>query len=116
MNERDAGQGGAFGKHLRGEAGAVIHVKPFGYSIGEECLLEDNREDADRFGSAEGMSDDHAGVIVDNGAKDGLVGAVLELHLGAVEEVAYPEVVDIVQLIGFARYRCVFSPQAIPGF
>ena len=40
-------------RQLRGEAGAVVHVEPFGYSVGEECLLEDNSEGADRFGSAD---------------------------------------------------------------
>jgi len=116
VNQRDAGQGGAFGQHLRGEAGAVVHIEPLGDAVGEEGLLEDHGERAHGFGGAEGVPHDHAGMIVDHGAEDGLLGAVLNLHPGAVEEVAYPEFVDVVQFVGLARVGSVFQGEPAPGF
>ena len=55
-------------------------------------------------------------MIVDNGAENGLVGAVMELHLGSVEEVAYPEVIDVVQFVGLAHVGAFFQGEPPLGF
>lgn len=103
MGEGDAGQGGGLGEEVRGEAGAVVHVEALGDAAGEEGLLEDEAEGADSLGGAEGMAHDDAGVIVDDGAEDGLGGSVLfGEDARSVHEVADPEVVDVFHLVGLA--------------
>ena len=77
MDQRDAGHGAAFGQKLGGETGAVIHIESFGDAIGQEGLLEHNGQRADGLRSTEGMPDHHAGVIIDEGAKDGFDRAVV---------------------------------------
>ena len=47
MDEGDAGHSAASGQKLGGETGPVIDIEPFGYSVGEECLLEDEGQCAD---------------------------------------------------------------------
>ena len=44
-------------------------------AAGEEGLLEDEAEGADGLGGAKGVAHDEAGVVVDDGAEDGLGGA-----------------------------------------
>ena len=103
VGEGDAGQGGGLGEEVRGEAGAVVHVEALGDAAGEEGLLEDEAEGADGLGGAEGVAHDDTGVVVDNGAEDGLGGAVLVGgNAGPVHEVADPEVVDVFHLVGLS--------------
>jgi hypothetical protein len=49
------------------------------------------------------MAHHHAGVIIDDGTKDGLDGSIGGADLWAVHEVTDPEVVYIVHLIGFSH-------------
>ena len=71
VDEGDAGQGAASGQEIGGETWAVVDVEALGDSVGEEGLLENDRESTDGLGSAEGMADHHAGVIIEDGAEDG---------------------------------------------
>ena len=47
VDERDAGHGAASGQEFGGETGPVIDIESFGYSVGEECLFEDECQCAD---------------------------------------------------------------------
>ena len=47
MDKGDTGHGAASGQKLRGETGPVIDIESFGYSVGEEGLLEDEGQCAD---------------------------------------------------------------------
>ena len=110
MDEGDAGQGTASSQEIGGETGAVIDVKSLGDSVGQEGLLKNDREGADRLRGAEGMADHHAGVIIDDGAEDGLGHAVRVIRgtdLGAVHEVRDPEVIDVVHFVGFAHIGAI---------
>ena len=49
------------------------------------------------------MSYHHAGVIVEDGAQDRFEGSVLGANLGPMHEVADPEVIDIIHLVGFSH-------------
>ena len=116
VDEGDTGQGAALGEKIRGEAGAVVHVESLGDAVGEEGLLEDEGESADGLGCAEGMADHHAGVVVDDGAQDGLDRAVVGADLRAVHEVADPEVVDVIHLKGFAHIGALLDREPALGF
>jgi len=55
------------------------------------------------------MTHHHAGVIIKDSAQDRLDGAVVGADLGAVHEVADPEVIDIVHLKSFAHIGALFD-------
>jgi hypothetical protein len=100
VDERDATHGAAAGKQVGGETWAIVHVEALGDAVGEEGLLEDEGENADGLRRGEGMSRHHAGVVIEDGAEDGLGETFLVRgDLGAVHEVANPEVVYVFHLI-----------------
>jgi hypothetical protein len=102
VDEGDSSKGTASGEQVGGEAWAVIDIETLGDAVGEESLFEDEGEGADGLGGAEGVADDHAGVIIEDGAEDGLGRAVSDPDLGAVHEVCDPQVVDVFNFVGFS--------------
>jgi len=100
MGQRDASHGAGSNQKIGGEAGAVIHIEPFGNAVAHESLFEHNRQGTDGFRGVEGVTHHHTGVIIDDGAQNGLHGPFSVLDPGAVHEVAYPQVVDSFHLVG----------------
>ena len=49
------------------------------------------------------MTDHHAGVVIEDGAEDGLGRAIGGADLGAVHEIRDPEIVDVVHFVGLAH-------------
>jgi hypothetical protein len=49
------------------------------------------------------MPHDHAGVVIEDGAKDGLGRAIPGADLGTMHEIRDPEIVDIVHFVGLAH-------------
>lgn len=103
MDERDAGLGAASSQQIRGERRRVIAVKPFRDSVGQEGLLEDDGQGADRFGGVKGMTDHHTGVVIEDGAEDGFGRAIGSADLGAMHEIRDPEIVDVIHFVGLAH-------------
>jgi hypothetical protein len=108
VDEGDPGLGTASSQQIRGERRTVIAIKAFWDSVGQEGLLEDDRQGADRLGDAEGMADHPAGMIINDGAEDGLGRAIRGEDLRPVHEIRDPEIVDVVHFIGFARIGPIF--------
>jgi len=102
VDEGDPGLGTASSQKIRGETRTVIDVKPLGDSVSQEGLLEDDGQGADRFGGAEGMTDHHAGVVIEDGAEDGFGRAIGGADLGAMHEIGDPEIVDVIHFVGLA--------------
>jgi hypothetical protein len=55
------------------------------------------------------LADHQAGVIIQDGAEDGFGGAVAGADLRAMEEVADPQVIDVVHFVGFAHIGALFG-------
>jgi hypothetical protein len=110
VDKGDATHGAASGKQVGGETWAIVHIEALGDAVGEEGLLEDERENADGLGRGEGMAHQHAGVIIEDGAKDGFSRAFLVSgDLRAVHEVADPELVYVIHLVGLSLIGAVFE-------
>jgi hypothetical protein len=63
------------------------------------------------------MTHDESGVVVDDGAQDGLGGAVvLGEDPGSVHEVADPEVVDVFHLVGLSEVGAFLDWEPCVGF
>ena len=106
MDEGDAGHGAASSQKLGGETGPVIDIESFGKPVGEESFFKDEGQGADGLRGAEGMTHHHAGMIVEDSAKDGFVGAfamIVGLYGGSVHKVTNPQVVDVVHFIGLSH-------------
>jgi len=116
VDKGDAGQGGAFGEQVRGEAGAVVHVESPGDAVSEKGFLQDEGESADGLRCAEGMAHHHAGVVVDDGAQDGLKRSVVGTDLGSVHEVADPQLIEVVHLVGLSGIGAFLDRKPPLGF
>jgi len=103
VNQGDPGLGTTSSQKIRGETRTVIAVKPLWDSIGQEGLLENDRQGADGLGGVEGMTHHHAGVVIEDGTEDGLGRAVRGADLGPVHEIRDPEIVDVVDFVGLAH-------------
>ena len=49
------------------------------------------------------MSHDHTGVVIEDGAEDGLGRAVGGADLGAMHEIRDPEIIDVLYFVGLAH-------------
>ncbi len=103
MDKRDAGLGTASSQQIRRERRRIIAVQTFRNAVGQEGLLEDEGQGTDRLGGAEGMAHYHTGVVIEDGAEDGLGRAIRGTDLGAVHEIRDPEVIDVIHFIGLAH-------------
>jgi len=108
VNEGDTGLGTTSSQEIRRETGTVIDVESLGDSVGQEGLLEDDGQGADSLGGTEGMAHHHTGVIIDDGAEDGLRRAIRGADLGPVHEVRDPEIIDVVHFVGLAHIGPIF--------
>jgi hypothetical protein len=109
VDEGDPGLGTTSSQEIRRETGTVIDVEPLGDAIGQEGLLEDNRQGADGLGGTEGMAHHHAGVVIEDGAEDGLSRAIRGADLGSVHEVRDPEIIDVVHFVGLAHIGSILE-------
>ena len=81
----------------------IIDVEPFWNSVGQEGLLEDESQGADRLGGPEGMTHHHTGVVIEDGTEDGFGRAIRHADLGAMHEIRDPEIVDVIHFVGLAH-------------
>jgi len=103
VDERDPGLGTASRQEIGRETRTVIDVQSFGDAIGQEGLLEDDGQGADRLGGAEGIAHYHTRVVIEDGTEDGFGRAIRRADLGAMHEVRDPEIVDVVYFVGLAH-------------
>jgi hypothetical protein len=103
VDQRDPGLGTASSQEVRGERGRVVTVKTLWDSIGQKGLLEDEGQSADRLGGTKGMTDHHAGVVIQDGTENGLGRAIPGTNLRAMHEICDPEIVDVFDFIGLAH-------------
>ena len=102
MDQRDAGQSATACQKIRGKTGSVVDIQAFADSMGEKGLFKNHGKRTDGLGCLECMTDHHSGVVIDDGAQDGLDRSPSGFNSGTVHEIADPQLVDIILLESLA--------------
>jgi len=116
VDEGDPRLGAALHQQVGGEGRSVVDVEALGQAIGRERLLEDLDQDRDGLVDGELPAHDHPAVVVDEGTQDRLAQALAGHDRGAVQEVADPQLVDLLALEALAHVAAPgLGPQPFAG-